>query len=176
MANEIFSPSSDRKGNIVGGVSSAEDGQQIVLRLDPTTKRLLVASDTTLLSDGDAVDAESAGTLVLGTDGTNYQAMKNDSDGRSITAQKAATGTLSNVSGSDSSVTVLAANTARLGATIWNDSTAILYIKLGATASATSCTVKLLADAYYEVPYGYHGIIDGIWSSATGAARVTEVT
>jgi hypothetical protein len=90
--------------------------------------------------------------------------------------------TLSNVSSSATNVTLLAANPDRQGATIYNDSTAILYVKLGATAEATSYTIALPAGAtpaaasYYEVPYGYTGIIDGIWASANGAARVTELT
>ena len=84
-------------------------------------------------------------------------------------------GTKANVSGSASSVTLLAANTVRIGATIWNDSSAILYVDLtGGTATATSCSVKLVADAYFEVPYRYTGLITGIWASATGAARITE--
>ncbi len=99
-----------------------------------------------------------------------------DRNGRSVVTQKSGTATLSNVSGSASSVTVLAANTSRLGATVYNDSTAILYLKFGATASTTSFTVKLQADDYYEVPFGYVGILDGIWASATGSARVTELT
>lgn len=99
-----------------------------------------------------------------------------DVQGRQVVSQKALTATLSNVNGSASSVTLLAANTARLGATIVNDSTVTLYVKFGATASTTSYTVKLMADAYYEVPFGYYGIIDGIWASATGVARVTEIT
>lgn len=80
------------------------------------------------------------------------------------------------VAGSASSVTLLAANTARLGATIFNDSTSMLYIKLGATASTTSFTVQLLTNAYYEIPYGYTGRIDGIWGSATGNSRITEIS
>ncbi|MFZ5667960.1 MAG: hypothetical protein ACOY4K_00550 [Pseudomonadota bacterium] len=89
----------------------------------------------------------------------------------------ASTATQSNVSGAASSTSLLAANTARKGATIWNDSSAILYVLLGTgTASATVCTVKLIADAYYEVPAGYTGAIKGIWASATGAARITELT
>lgn len=84
------------------------------------------------------------------------------------------TATLSNVAGSASSVTLLAANADRRGATIWNDSAAVLYVKFGATASATSCTVKMIADSYYEVPFGYTAVIDGIWASATGSARITE--
>lgn len=99
-----------------------------------------------------------------------------DVQGRQVVTQKALTGTSSNVAGSASSVTLLAANTARLGATVYNDSTAALYLKLGATASATSFAVKMQPDAYYEVPFGYYGVVDGIWGSATGSARVTELT
>lgn len=84
-------------------------------------------------------------------------------------------GTKANVSGSASSVTILAANVGRTGATIWNDSTAILYLDLtGGTATSTSCSVKLVADAYFEVPFHHSGLITGIWASATGSARVTE--
>lgn len=103
-----------------------------------------------------------------------------DVKGRTLVAQKAATGTLSNVASSATSVTVLAANAERIGATITNDSSALLYLKFGATASTTSYTVVLAGAAsapfsYYEVPAGYTGIIDGIWASATGNARVTEI-
>ena len=49
-------------------------------------------------------------------------------------------------------------------------------MKLGATASATSFTAKLSPDGYYEVPFNYTGIIDGLWASATGNARITELT
>jgi len=104
-----------------------------------------------------------------------------DVQGRRYVTMKAPAATLSNVSGSASSVTVLAANTGRLGATVTNDSSALLYLKLGATASTTSYTVVLAGNAsapfaYYELPFGYTGIIDGIWSSATGTARVTELS
>ena len=90
--------------------------------------------------------------------------------------QSASTATLTNVASSASSVTLLSANANRLGFTIWNDSTAILYVKFGTTAAATDCTVKMVADAYYEVPFKYTGIVDGIWASANGFARVTELT
>jgi hypothetical protein len=49
-------------------------------------------------------------------------------------------------------------------------------VKFGATAATTSYTVKMVGGAYYEVPFGYTGVIDGIWDSATGAARMTELT
>jgi flagellar basal body rod protein FlgF len=93
-----------------------------------------------------------------------------------VSATGNATATLSNVAASATSVTLLASNANRKAATIWNDSTAILYVKFGTTASTTSCTVKLIADAYYEVPGGYTGLVDGIWASATGTARISEIT
>jgi len=71
---------------------------------------------------------------------------------------------------------VLAANVNRLGATVFNDSTALLYLKLGTGASTTSFTVRIAARGYYEVPFNYTGLIHGYWSVATGAARVTELT
>jgi hypothetical protein len=87
------------------------------------------------------------------------------------------TGTLANKASSATSITLIASNASRLGFTIHNDSTAILYVKFGGTASSTSYSVKLIADAYYESPIGwYTGVIDGIWASATGSARVTELT
>ena len=91
----------------------------------------------------------------------------------------AGTATLSNVGDSASSVTVLAANASRKGAIIVNDSTAVLYLKFGATASTSSFTYKLSGGESLELPSQpvYTGIIDGIWASdAGGNARVTELT
>lgn len=116
-------------------------------------------------------------------DGTNTAAVKAASVAAVATdpalvvdSRHPATGALANVAGSAASVTLLAANVARLGATIFNDSTAILYVKFGTTASLTSFTVRMISNAYYEVPFRYTGRIDGIWASATGNARVTELS
>lgn len=92
-----------------------------------------------------------------------------------LVTPRATTPTQTSVAGSASSVSLLAASNARKGATIYNDSTALLYVKLGTTASTTSFTVKLQPDSYYEVPFGYVGAIDGIWASATGNALITEL-
>lgn len=86
------------------------------------------------------------------------------------------TGTTTNVAGSAGSVTLLAANPSRVTASVYNDSSSALYIKAGATASTSSFSVKVLPGGYFEVPSGYRGILDGIWDSATGNARVTEYT
>jgi hypothetical protein len=62
-------------------------------------------------------------------------------------------------------------------ATVHNDSSDILYLKLGSAASLTSFTVRMVSQAYYELPHPvYTGIITGIWDVATGSARVTEIT
>lgn len=84
--------------------------------------------------------------------------------------------TTANVASSGSNVTLLAARVGRRGAYIFNDSTQILYVKLGATATTTSFTHKMAAGDVWRVePHEYNGIIDGIWASANGFARVTEI-
>ncbi len=97
-----------------------------------------------------------------------------DRRGRTVVTKQVATGTQTSVAGSTSSVTLLASNTSRKGFSIYNDSTAILYIRFQATATTSNFSVKLQPDAYYEDAIGYTGIVDGIWASATGNARVTE--
>lgn len=108
-------------------------------------------------------------------------AVLNDSTGAEISLAPASTGTTSQVASSASAVTVLAANAARKGASVVNDSTAILYLILSST-TPTSAVYTVALDpkgavgAYYEAPAGYTGIIKGIWASANGNAVVTELT
>ncbi len=74
-------------------------------------------------------------------------------------------------------VTLLAANANRLGATIYSDGNMRLLVKLGSGASASSFTVRMESNGYYEVPFWYTGIITGIWLNLVdGTARVTELT
>lgn len=98
----------------------------------------------------------------------------------STVPSKSATSTITGVAASASSGALLAANTNRLGGSIVNDTTsATLYIKLGSTAATTASggyTAMLLPGAYYEVPSGYTGAIQGIWTAATGFANVDELT
>ena len=88
----------------------------------------------------------------------------------------AATATVTSVASSASSVSLLAANPSGLGVSVYNNSTQILYLKCGTTASATDFTVEMAPEEYWEAPYGYTGRIDGIWASANGAALVTAFT
>jgi hypothetical protein len=88
---------------------------------------------------------------------------------------RSANATVTKVASSASNVTLLAANIGRLGAYIYNNSTAILYVKCGATAViADSFTFQLASETGIEIPAGYTGIIDGIWASANGEAMVTS--
>jgi hypothetical protein len=90
---------------------------------------------------------------------------------------RASTGTQTSVAASASDGTVLAANANRLGGMIYNDSGAVLYLLFAnGTSSATNWSAKLYTDDYIPIPAGYTGVVKGIWSSATGSARVTEFT
>jgi hypothetical protein len=109
----------------------------------------------------------------------NFPSVQNVSGVGTFSVQEvpAPTAISTNVSASVSSVVLLSSNSNRLGATVWNDSTtATLYLKLGTTASTSSYTVQVFPSGYYEVPFGYIGEIDGIWSAAVGAARISELT
>lgn len=91
-------------------------------------------------------------------------------------AQYATTPTLTNVASSATSVSLLVSNAAAKSRIIYNDSTQVLYVKYGTTASATSYTVQIAANGFFEFPQpSYTGAVDGIWASSNGFARVTEV-
>lgn len=83
--------------------------------------------------------------------------------------------TVTSVADTDSSTELLAANTNRKEAVITNDSSAILYVAFGETASATNFTARLQQYGYVQTEY--RGQINGIWASdAGGNARITELT
>ena len=103
-----------------------------------------------------------------------------DSNGDQLTgfdASKPSTGTITSVASSVTDVTLLAANAARRGFKIFNDSTKTLSVALDGVASATNFTFKIAAGAFYESRLmDYTGVIHGIWVAANGFARVTELT
>lgn len=90
-------------------------------------------------------------------------------------------GTVSVVASAATLVTLLAANPNRLGAIITNDSTAVLTLKLGTGASQSSYTVKLGpavsgVPVSYELPFGYVGVVTGLWDAVNGDAKVTVLS
>lgn len=101
------------------------------------------------------------------------------SDSIKTVETKSATCTQTQVPDNASSVTILASNANRLGASIINTSTVTLFLRLNVAAATTdNYTVALAAGAYYEVPFNYSGAITGIWASDpnTGNANVSEFT
>ncbi len=79
------------------------------------------------------------------------------------------------VASSTSAVPLFAANARAKGRTIYNDSSAILYVAFTTGASSTNYTVQLAAGAYYEFPQPvYAGAVTGAWATANGNARTTE--
>lgn len=108
---------------------------------------------------------------------TDAAVVHSDARGRLLTTiGGAGTATLANIASSASSTTLFASNPNRKGAIIYNESTQTLFVKFGATASATSYSVFMASNTQYvfTAPV-YTGVVDGIWASANGNARVTEI-
>jgi hypothetical protein len=173
-------------GSVPGGTAANP------LRIDPTgTTTQPISAASLPLPTGAATEATLASRLAdatftarINTLGQKTSAnstpvvLASDQSAITVKQSTSATATRSDVAGSAASVTVLAANANRLGATIFNDSSALLYLKAGITASATDFTWKLFPGDLLTIDATllYTGRIDGVWASATGAARVTEFT
>lgn len=92
-------------------------------------------------------------------------------------SSRPANAALTSVAASAVSVSLLAANAARRQFIIVNDGSKVLWVAFAATASAAAFTLELGGGGTYESPLnGYTGVISGIWQSANGNARITEIT
>lgn len=127
--------------------------------------------------------ADNRGNILLvNDDGSLNTTQLSTSSTQTVVTAKAATSTTVSVASSSTAATILAANANRLGATIANNSTSILYLTLGASSTSTAFTATLAplatgVAAYYEVPFRYTGIITGQHGTASnGAVCVTEVS
>lgn len=99
-----------------------------------------------------------------------------DAGTQRISVAGSATSSVTSVAASATNVTLLSSHATRMGAIIYNDGNATLKIKFGTTASATDFTVVIPKNSGYEMWLPcYTGRIDGIWDSATGSARITEI-
>lgn len=125
--------------------------------------------------NGNLLVSMGAGSAIVGKVGLD-QTTPGTTNGVVVNRTPTSTSTLTSVASSATSVTILAANTARKGASISNTSTAILYLRLNAGTAdiTTGHTVQMASNTYFEVPFGYTGAIVGIWASANGSANVTE--
>lgn len=95
-----------------------------------------------------------------------------------ISSPSSGTATLSNAAASATTVSILASNASRKGAIIQNDSSSAMYLAYAASASTTAYTVKVPANTGFEMPITpvYTGAMSAIWDTATGSARITELT
>jgi hypothetical protein len=125
------------------------------------------------VADNVTVDNGSLGDYIVSADEAHVTA---DASGLLVNTGRPATSAHSTASVTSSNTSVLASNANRMGAVIYNDSSTIALVKLGASASLTSFSVKLIQDDYYEVPFSYTGAITGITASGTATLRVTEFT
>lgn len=92
-------------------------------------------------------------------------------------SSRPATATLTSVPSSATSVSILAANAARRQVIVVNESSKTLFLAFAATATQTAYTVSVAGGATYVSPINsYTGVISGIWATANGNARVTEIT
>lgn len=74
--------------------------------------------------------------------------------------------------------TVLVAKSTRRGAIFQNESGQTVLLAFGVGASSTQFSVKIVAGGYYELPFGFAGLITG-WTAAASTAPgllVTELT
>ena len=106
-----------------------------------------------------------------------------DSQGNTLTPvqtypSQGSSAALTSVTGNASSVSLLAANVNRKTFFVYNESAATLYLAWGATASLTAYTSQVPPNNLYEMPSTstWQGAVSGIWTSAVGAARITEVS
>lgn len=92
-----------------------------------------------------------------------------------MTYTNVTTATSSSVASSATSVTLFSASSNDRMRSIFNDSTAVLYIKFGTTASTSDYKTQIAAGSLFEFPTPlYAGRVDGIWASANGNARLTS--
>lgn len=97
--------------------------------------------------------------------------------GRKATHSPSDTVVVTSVADTSTSTDLLAADAARLGASILNTSSAALFVLVGGgTASASNCVVRLAQWDYYEIPHGYTGVVTGVWASdpGDGAAMIAS--
>jgi trimeric autotransporter adhesin len=144
-----------------------------------SSNQTTLGSQTTKINDGTNTAAvKAASTAPVATDPALVVAISPNTGAVTTFPATSSTATLTNVASSASSVQIVASNAGRKGFYVFNDSTQVLYLKFGTTASTSSYTVQVPGGGYYEMPNPtlYTGELDGIWASANGNARVTELS
>lgn len=146
------------------------------LALVPTEPRAGAATEATLQElKAEVVEATTTTSPVSGP--LTDSQLRATAVPTTSTETRPGTATQTGPATSTVSATILAANTSRRGATIYNDSAADLYVNFGAAATSTVFVNKIVAAGIWAIPFpAYTGAIHGILSAGTGNARVCELT
>lgn len=130
------------------------------------------------VEEGVAIPALTRALLVAGQDAGGLAQFLQLSASGALEIAKPTAATVTPVAQSATVVTLLATNASRKGGAIYNDANRILYVKLGAGASASDHSFPLAPGGVWEIPFpSYTGQITGVWTAAGGgSARVTETT
>lgn len=102
-----------------------------------------------------------------------------DTNTQRVIEAGSSTSSVTSVADTASSTQLLASTPGRIKYSVFNNSTEILYLKNGTTASLASFTVAIppLSQFGYYEDDTYTGRVDGIWANdSTGAALITEYT
>jgi hypothetical protein len=128
-----------------------------------------------LTGSGDPIPVDIGTSIEVSIDNTNLE-ISNDVGNPIPTSVGARTPTTASVSSSATSVTILAANSARKGFSISNISTAKLYLSFTSPATTANCFVEVPAGAFLLLDQQMivGSAIYGIWASANGTVQVTE--
>lgn len=169
-----------------GGTASADDADFTSGSTSGTPAMGVYESSPSSVTDGDMgivgitadrelkVSLASVPTTTVQATDLDIRDLTSASDSVEAVIPQPSSSTLSNVTMTGSAVTLASSNADRKGLYIFNDSGVTIQVKLGTGASATSFTVEMEANAYYELPYPvYTGAVTAI--GASGDVRVTEV-
>lgn len=126
-------------------------------------------------------DKDRAGvkTQIFGLDvaiGTATEALMSPANPMPVALPAPGTSAATSVTAATTDTSVLAANTARRGATVFNEAGQTAHLLLGAVSSLTAYTAQVSVGGYYEVPFGWTGAVRAITATGTATLRVTELT
>lgn len=120
-------------------------------------------------ADATAIDLPGDSTNGLDVDVTRVQG--------TVTAKEVRSSTYpfgTSIAGTVGNVMLLAANTSRMGASVYVEGGGALFLKMGSSAGTVDYSVQVPPGGYFEVPFHYVGTISGIWQFTGGTARIVE--
>lgn len=158
---------------------------QSAVPVSGTISASITGTIPTTISSGTITDITNAVTVIQPTATSLKTQAENYVGGSAVSisnqlqvASSAATATVTSVSASATSITILASNASRKGAMLFNDSNQTLYLLFGSgVASASNYSVRIPSNSYFDLDMPvYTGQLNGLWNSANGSVKVTELT